>query len=93
MIEEVPKGSKTVVDLTNLDKVHIDTGASMGEVKLPDVAKEVEDHLKEIRKEELIRKKSVIVASPFSQTAQRISTIISWRTMRREFQRQPLGNC
>jgi hypothetical protein len=39
--KEVPKGSKTIVDLSNPDKVHIDTGASKEEVKLLDVAKEV----------------------------------------------------
>jgi hypothetical protein len=67
--KEVPKGSKPVVDLTNLDKVHIDTGASKGKVKLLDVAKEVKDHLKEISKEEPVKKKSLIVASLFSKTA------------------------
>jgi hypothetical protein len=44
--KEVPKGHKAVIDLANPDKVHLDKGASKVEVELPDVAKEVEDHLK-----------------------------------------------
>ena len=69
--KEVQKGPKAARDLSNPDKVHLDKGTSKEEAALPDVADEVEDHLREIMKEKPVRKKSVIVANPFLQTAQR----------------------
>ena len=67
--KEVQKGPKAARGLLNPDKVHLDEGTSKEEAALPDVADEVEDHLKEIMKEKPVRKKNVIVANPFLQTA------------------------
>ena len=70
-IDTRKEGGKAARDLSNPDKVHLDKGTSKEEVALPDVAGEVEDHLREIMKEKPVQKKSVIVTNPFSQTAQR----------------------
>ena len=68
-IDTRKKEGKAARDLSNPDKVHLDKGTSREEVALPDVTGEVEDHLKEIMREKPVRKKSVIVTNPFSQTA------------------------
>ena len=40
--------TKVTRDLSNPDKVHLDKGTSKEEVALPDVAGEVEDHLRRL---------------------------------------------
>jgi hypothetical protein len=70
--ELVKPGSSQVSTLANPDRIPIvKEDKPEDSIKLPDVTKEVNDHLEKLKEPELLQKKRLVVTQPFSPTVRR----------------------